>query len=310
MALFPKKVESFLGFSASSAGVSAFGKHPCYADHLPLDLGDQSALSARLRQTFYNGGITTRVSDWENLEKSGKAIPFGDYVVYREKDGAALLRLWPSSDSVHRGDIPLTLAAVTANLGVDWLLANAPGVLARAEGQCKSARTLEELRSVVRATHEEIAALAEKGEKKNPDSLGRWLTEASQAREIPGIVAALRPIWEYLPLDGDGRAELPDRAATARAGFWTTPQLEGLGKWSALIDAALAGRKSRYFLIAPDEGNWIDILVGEPGHRQFTCLRAGRAAIPPAMPKADELTDDFGQQALAWLQKLSGGKLA
>jgi len=313
MALFPKKVESFLGLNAAVAGVSAFGKHPCYADHLPLDLGDQSQIAARLRQTFYNGGIIARVGDWENLEKAGKAIPFGHYVLYRDKDGAALLRLWPSSDSVQRSDIPLVLAAVATGVSVDWLIAHAADVLADAEPRCKAARTLEELRAVVQSADEEMRKRAAAAKKEAAEPLGSRLAELSPA-ETAGLVAALRPLWEYIPLDGDSRAELPDRAATSRSIAWATPPLEGLSRWSALIDAALGGRIYQYFLIAPDQtvgsGGWIDLIVGEPGHRQFTCLRAGPAAIPPAAAKSDELTDDFGMKALAWLRKLSGGKLA
>lgn len=308
MALFPKKVESFLGLNTASAGVSAFGKHPSYADHLPLDLGDQNALAARLRQIFYNGGIIARVGDWDALEKIHKAIPFGHYVLYREKDGTALLRLWPSSDSVHRSDIPMVLAAVSSGVGVDWLIANAAAALADTEARCKSARTLEELRAVVQAADEEMRKRATAAKKETTDALGVWLAELSPS-ETAGIVAALRPLWEFLPLDGDAKGELPDRAATSRATSWGGSQLESLLRWSALIDAALAGRKSRYFLIAPDEGGWIDLIVGEPGHRQFTCLRAGPGAIAPAAPKSDELTDDFGKKAVAWLRKLSGGRL-
>jgi len=58
MALLPRRVESLLGINTVTAGVAAFGKHPVYADHLPLDLGDQTALSARLRDRF---GIVGRL---------------------------------------------------------------------------------------------------------------------------------------------------------------------------------------------------------------------------------------------------------
>jgi hypothetical protein len=311
MALFAKKVESFLGLNTASAGVSAFGKHPSYADHLPLDLGDQGQLASRLRQTFYNGGIIARVGDWEALEKADKAIPFGHYVLYREKDGTggtALLRLWPSSDSVHRTDIPMVLAAVCSGVGVDWVIANAAGVLSSAESQCKAARTLDELRTVVKAADEDLHKRVAASKKENVEPLSTLLAALS-VEEVAGIVAALRPIWEFLPLDGDIKAELPERAATSRATAWGASQLESISRWSALIDAALGARKSRYFVIAPDEGGWIDLIVGEPSHRQFTCLRAGAGAIPPAAPKSDELTDDFGKKAVAWLRKLSGGKL-
>jgi hypothetical protein len=311
MALLPKKVGETLFGPSVTVGVAAFGKHPVYADHLPLDLGDQSALASRLRQTFYNGGIIARVDDWTMLQKAGKAIPFGHFVLYRETDGAAggpaaLMRLWPSRDQVNRTDHPMVLAAVTTGLSADWVLAHGSNVLNAAEAQCKTAPSLEDLSTAVVGAAEELRGRI--GDKRGHDSIGSWLGDADFAVNIPSLVAALRPIWEYLPLDGDAKAPLPERAATTRAAAWGRP-LVGLSMWSALLDAALAGRKARYFLIAPDHEPWIDVLVGEPSHRQFTCLRAGKDAIAIAAPKKDELADDFGQKAVAWLEKLSGTKL-
>jgi hypothetical protein len=313
MALLPKKVGQTLFGPSVSVGVAAFGKHPVYADHLPLDLGDQTALASRLRQTFYNGGITARVEDWGALQRAGKAIPFGHFVLYRETDGAsggpaALMRLWPSRDQVNRSDMPMVLAAVTTGLSADWLLAYGSSVLSAAETRCKAATTLEDLSTVVQGAAEELRGRA--GDKRGHDEIGNWLGDADFAANIPSLVAALRPMWEYLPLEGEGRSPLPERAATARAAAWGKPA-EDLSMWSALLDAALTGRKgARYFLIAPDGQPWIDLLVGEPSHRQFTCLRAGRDAIAIATPRSDELKDDFGRKAMAWLEKLSGKKLS
>jgi hypothetical protein len=305
MALLPRRVESLLGINTVTAGVAAFGKHPVYADHLPLDLGDQTALSARLRETFYNRGVISRVGDWELLQKKGQAIPYGHFVLYREPDGAALMRIWPSRDAVKRSDIPMILAALTSGVGIDWLLANGSAALIAAETRCKAAATLEDLSAAVHSAGQDMRARASHADKKHTDPLPGFLAEASFQTQLPALVAALRSLWEFLPLDGDTRAALPDRAATTRSAAWASPPLEGLGKWSALLDAALAGRKSRYFLIAPDSEPWIDILIGEPNHRQFTCLRANGDAVVPAAPKPDELTDEFGAKAVAWLGRLA-----
>jgi hypothetical protein len=310
--LFP----SLFGLNTVSAGVTAFGKHPVYADHLP-DMGDTTALASRLRQTFYTGGIIARVGDWETLQKSGNAIPFGHFVLYRETDagagGAALLRLWPSRDKVNRTDFPMILAAVTSGVATDWLLAHAPTVLMEAEPKCKAAKSLESLSAAVQAASEALHSRSPSNgngaDKRAAEAVKELLSDPGVDGQIPNLVAALRPIWEFLPLDDDDKARLPDRAATSRAAVWASPPLEGLARWSALLDTALAGRKSRYFLIAPDNGQWIDLIIGEPGHRQFTCLRAGIEAIAPASPKPDELTDDFGGRAVDWLRKLAGGHL-
>jgi len=311
MALLPKKVESLFGLKPVSTGVSVFGKHPAYADHLPLNLGDQAALAQRLRETFYNRGITTRVGDWETLQRAGRAIPFGHWVLYREPEGAALLRIWPSRDAVNRSDIPMVLSATTSGLSIEWLLTNGSAVLRQCEAMCKSAKTLDEISAAVRTASEELRVLASGGapDKKHPEALAAWLTEPSFTAEIPALIAALRPIWEFLPLDDDARSNPPDRAAATRSAAWATVPLEGMARWSALLDAALAGRKIRYFLIAPDSGQWLDLLVGEPVPRQFNSLRAGLETVPTAAAKTDELSDSFGRQALAWLQKLAGGAM-
>jgi hypothetical protein len=302
-----------LGLNTVSVGVSAFGKHPAYADHLP-DLGDATPLTARLRQTFYTGGIVSRVGDWDAMQKAGKAIPFGHHVLYREIDGAgvggaALLRLWPSSDSVNRTDIPMILAAVSAGVGPDWLLASAPAVLSSAERNCKSARTLENLSAAVQAAGAALRALDPAAGQPAAERLAQFLSDPSVAARLTAIVAALRPIAEFLPLDGDAKAPLPDRPAASRVAIGTLAPLEALARWSALLDTALGARRSRYLLIAPDGGEWIDLIVGEPSRRQFGCIRAGREAMAPAAPQSNELTDDFGSRAVAWLRELSGGKL-
>src|ERR1700722_11056238 len=43
----------------------------------------------RLRQALYNGGLLTQVGYFDGLQKAGKAIPFGHFILYREIDATA-----------------------------------------------------------------------------------------------------------------------------------------------------------------------------------------------------------------------------
>jgi len=236
--LFPKKIDG-----NTTIGVCVFGKHPAYADHLPLDLGDTGMLATRLRQTFYTNGLLTRVSDFDMLQKAGRAIPFGHFILYRDVDptspGAALIQLWPSRDSANRADIPMALAAVGGGVTIDWLLTQGADVLAEAEVRCKAAANMPELTGAIRAAGESLrnrAASAEgqsSGEDRTARAVARLGGDAGDESHRLRIVATLRAMRDYLPSGALERSATFDKPAAVRVSRAGQSPLEALADWSA-----------------------------------------------------------------------------
>jgi hypothetical protein len=157
------------GAAASSpprVDLAVFGKHPGWDDHIPDDVGLDTARLVEAKQRLYLQGIGGNIDSgtWDKLPAT-QQIAFGHTFAWRPApaDGAAagdreLLvgRLWHSSDGKRRERYPMIACASTTNASAEFVVADVLPALAALAAECAAASTEEGVRSAVGHTRDAL----------------------------------------------------------------------------------------------------------------------------------------------------------
>lgn len=146
--------------------LAVFGKHPGWDDHIPDDVGLDTARLVEAKQRLYLQGIGGNIDGgaWDKLPAT-QQVAFGHAFVWRPApaDGAAagdreLLvgRLWHSSDGKRRERYPMIACVSTTNAGADFVAADVLPALAALAAECAAASTEQGVRSAVGRTRDAL----------------------------------------------------------------------------------------------------------------------------------------------------------
>ena len=132
---------------AQEVYLAAFGKHPGWEDHLP-GIGMETDLLARIKQTFYVGGIGGQVDAgaWEKLEAAKRLDGFDHIFLFSFGRQIVLGTLWSSTDRLGRAKYPMVLCAqfVGFSAAEVWRLGRA--VLEPLRERCRGFKTADEVK--------------------------------------------------------------------------------------------------------------------------------------------------------------------
>ena len=277
--------------------LGAFGKHPGWEDHMD-DLGLETDSLVLAKRALYTEGIGGLLDSgaWEQLPETDRLPYFWHAFLWWRGEGRSLLgRVWSSTDAKGRERYPMMVVLQAENVPDGWLLGTAFDGLETLEGTCRAKGKAREVRETLDAAREEfrrgaVRAAAEQEETSPwlPPWPAAW---ADDADEAPGgeREASLRALYRAgnelvgFALGGSG----PGSGETGR------PRALRLPAWAGERPAVCLGRWRRVFgelldpevpalLLLPLEGDWVDLIVGEPAGDSFFGLRAGPAALPPA----------------------------
>lgn len=274
----PRSPRVFLG---------AFGKHPGWNDHID-DIGLETDELVSIKRLLYVQGIAGNIDSgaWDALADDQQLARFRHVLLWRRDEDVIVGRLWSSRDGKGRSKYPMIVCAQCTALPLSWALQTILPRLETLQEQCQQATDApgvvalldchrSELRQLVaaQAPAESILppdqgvlpALAARPEM-GPDARGLMIVLYAIEREL----AAFRA-------DADRAASTGPRHLRVPACGSDSQQV--LTLWLHFLAAQLAASAPVYLLL-PLDGDWVDILVGEPSPAQLFCLRAGPRKIP------------------------------
>lgn len=285
----------FLRARGPAVFLGAFGKHPGWEDHMD-DLGLETESLVLAKRALYTEGIggLLNAGTWEQLPEAGRLPYFWHVFLWWRGEGRSLLgRLWTSADRKGRERYPMVVVLQAENVATDWLLGPALDGLEALETACRATDNPAEVRAALDATRAEFRrdAVPAEGTAERAWS-PRWPAAWEGGATIaPGgeREAALRVLYRagrelagFAPgATGSSSGELA-RARALRLPTWPgEPPAVSLGRWRRMF-GELLDRDAAALLLLPLEGNWVDLIVGEPASDNLFGLRAGLPALPPA----------------------------
>jgi hypothetical protein len=250
--------------------LAAFGKHPAWDDHID-DLGLNTESLVLTKKLLYSHGIATQLASgaWDQIEKSGNAIEFNHRFCWSRQNQAIAGAVWASADRKGRTRFQMIICGqvgVDGPRAIDLLLnpIDELGTLSR------SVKTPEEFRDLYNRGHDELCLRALQPPAARPTF---ELTESEEKSILPSLVAISAGI----------RAKR-DRVVNGSHFrlISTLPRTrDTLCLWSAYLAAQGLPSAPPFLAIATNGKNWVDLVIGEPVEKDFFCLRANQAALPP-----------------------------
>jgi hypothetical protein len=264
------------------AGV--FGKHPVWDDHIP-DLGINHPALVALKETIYEG-IAGNVDSgqWEKLAQTGNIQPWGHTLFQSSPAGVIAGRLWYSKDGKGRDRYPMAAVLLWPKAPARSELTDMAQRLCQTQAQCEAAMTVDAVSRAVedlRSFAADRAAVAGVSDRQT----GFDLADCNQlGPDRQGLLRVIYHLERELPIGfGNARMTSIPRKSTAAASA-RTPRCAPSGAFAAEAWLSFLGEipsmPAPRLAIAPDVGNWIDVIIGKPGVSQLFCLRAPPDALP------------------------------
>jgi hypothetical protein len=286
--------------------LGVFGKHPGWNDHIEDMLLETDCLAGVKRVLYIEGiGGNIDAGTWDGLVERNRLEEFEHLFVWRTAEGLVIGRLWSSRDGKGRAKYPMAVCAQLPPLPLSWAVAQVLPRLQDIEDRCKLSATSEEVRSIVAEGRTTLAGVLaqsphDPGLPILPRGVLARIAERDEMRPAHrGLHCLLYQMErEVLPqLDGAGTS----RPSLGRPYHIRVPRCadspgEAVGLWLAFAEAQLSSSVPA-LLILPDEGRWVDILLGIPSVSQFYCLKANLNAIAMSSEIPYNLDGEFVRRA-------------
>jgi len=273
------------------AFLGVFGKHPGWNDHID-DIGLETERLVQIKRELYVEGIGGNIDAgaWDAIAEDGRLTGFDHLFLWRAGGETAVGRFWSSSDGKGRTRYPMVVCAQVRGQPMSWQVRYVAPLLERLQDDFKAADTAEKVVARAENARREIEALAS-GERGATDVYERSATAALAAD--PAMGPEKRGMYRLLyqmerELAAFLRGGLTDGTRTRVADL--TPRhlrvprcLRDEGQsmllWWRFVTEHI-GDGAPVVLMSPRGQDFIDILVGEAGVSQFTCVRAAEKTIP------------------------------
>jgi hypothetical protein len=256
--------------------LAAFGKHPAWDDHID-DVGLNTESLVLTKKLLYSQGIAAQLASgaWDQIEKSGNAIAFDHRFCWSRENQAIAGAVWASADRKGRTRFPIIICGhvgVNGPRAIDLLLTP----IEQLGAQSSSMKTPDEFRDSLNRVHSELLRTVSHLSDKKP---GFALKESEQNSILPSLVAISAGIRSRRRRDATG--------SQFRIASTLSRPRDTLCFWVAYL-AAQELLSAPCLAIAANGRKWIDLIIGEPVHNEFFCLRANEAALPPTLIKVSE----------------------
>ena len=282
--------------------VTAFGKHPGWADHID-DIPIQTAELKLARELLYAHGIR-RVIDrggWVELADERRLSGFDHWFLWYLEGAVIVGRMVRSTDASGRSAYPFVVCAQVPASFASWIVDQGGPILERLGTRCQACTESEEVTRAVGEAHEELLSMSE-GAEQLPRETTR--TADSIQGENPGSEGVYRILYQieremraYGAAGGGTISEKldpsPRHIRLPGRGGWA---LEDLAHWAGFMREHLAPGAS-ILAICPVEASWCDVIVGELDDGSLVPMMMNESGMRPASETAYELEDDFVARA-------------
>jgi len=282
--------------------LAAFGKHPGWDDH--VEIGVDTERLTVVKRILYSDGIGGNIESgvWDKLKDNQRLSGFDHVFVWKGGDTVVVGRLWSSRDGKGRGRYPMVVCA-QSGMALPWVVRTILPGLESVQRKCTettSAAAVGQVLNEARAALRLEATRAKTIFSNRPTR--RTKIRANDRRDVEGGEDGGLPIILYhlerelgsgdLPLGTDAEKIAANRTAHLRVPAISSFPAGGAVPWINFLTNFVTDETSILALV-PNDGTWIDLIVGEPGPAQLYCLLASPTAIPLTTEIPYQLDESF-----------------
>ena len=277
--------------------LGAYGKHPGWDDHID-DIGLETESLLLAKQVLYVDGIGGQIDsgEWDKLNENQRLSEFKHVILWKRGNAFLLGRIWSSRDGKNRTKYPMIACTHCVRVPLSWGLTNVLPALEEVERLCKSTRSAEEVREIVRRT---LAALQQ--------SLASGSASQSNDKEAPLIdqlgladqqEKLLRITYYVCTHLGNCSPDASrETVSEGTSGQVRLPAASGLVSqtlefWTQFLESQF-GTGVPILLALPVERRWLDATTGEPTTREFYSLRVTPDVLAIASEVPYDIDDEF-----------------
>jgi hypothetical protein len=284
-----------VGDLEQSVWLAAIGKHPGWNDHLD-DIGVETPRLVSLKTSLYVDGIGGVIDSgaWESLSETARDPGYAHSFFWRAPDGMVVGRMWSSSDGKGRTKYPMIACAMCRGYPLSFMAGPVLDRLRRLEDECRatdSAAGVIAATDRVRAELRELAGFAPRAEDGPIDAEPAAVTllDAKEAVGEDGVgihrvLYELERYWKAFLMVDRERTGSRSRSMEVRSQQVRVPAVDETvgGAWSVWARLLLhrVDPLAPLLFISRDDRPWLDIIVGDPGPGQLSCLQRTLEDLP------------------------------
>ncbi|MDI1321049.1 MAG: hypothetical protein PSW75_12780 [bacterium] len=295
--------------------LGAFGKHPGWNDHMD-DLGLATASLVEARSYLY-GGIAHHIehATWEKAA-AGKVIPGFDHLIHWRRLNESLTGLiWSSQDGKGRALYPMITVAHTVTRSFSWLAGELLPALEDVRAKCRSTNSASVVKAHIQGVEQSLRTrLPDKAWVSTTPGLGVPAWAAHFSKEPVALRRVLHHLRRNFTAFTPGALEWCQGEKQSLSRGLRLPQIPGtkpaesLNAWISFLATQLDPAVPFFGLLRLD-GNWLDVIVGEPSPADFSILRASPAEVPMVTDIPYQLDAETSAQEAGLLANLGRGVL-
>ncbi len=288
--------------AGEDVGVTAFGKHPGWADHID-DIPIPAPELRRVRELLYARGIR-RVIDrggWAELPDERRLSGF-DHRFLWFLDGAAVIgRMVRSTDASGRSAYPFVMCAQCPAEFAGWFVRDGGAILDRLAARCREISESEGVQAAVREADEQLRSL--RSEAEEPARTSTWTQDAADG-QTPGRIGVYRILYQ---IEREMRAFGAGTKGSSAEKFDPSARhirLAGRGGDAGEELLASAGFVREHvapgtavLAVCSGDAAWCDVIVGELDDAALKPIMVNGSGMRPASEEAYELDDAFRDRA-------------
>jgi hypothetical protein len=296
--------------------VAAFGKHPGWDDHID-DIGFDTDIFITVKRLLYIQGIGGNIDSgsWDALQKNQPIEEFKHALVWYMDGNLIVGRIWSSRDGKGRTSYPMVVCVQCCRLPLEWVLNNVLPLLERIEEACVVATSAAEVRLTIENAQQEIRQLTQQCEPSPilPPVGADVMTKLIQYPEMEGpnhqgLLRILYHIEREATRDNlDTTKGKAFRPTLLRIPISPPPVTESMILWINFLLKKFS-KNTSVLMLMPLQKQWMDVILGEPTQLQLYCLRASLRVIPLTSSIPYNLSPEFINRAVKYIEDSRNGK--
>jgi hypothetical protein len=266
--------------------LGAFGKHPGWNDHMDdLGLATPSLVEAR---SYLYGGIAHQIehATWEKAGADKLAPGFDHLIHWRRLNESLTGLIWSSQDGKGRALYPMITVAHTVTRSFSWLAGELLPALEDVRAKCRGTSSSSVVKAHIQGVEQALRTrLPDSARVSTSVGLGIPAWTAYFTKEPVALRRVLHHLRRNFAAFAPGNEEWCQGEKQSLSRGLRLPQIPGaapaesLNAWISFLATQLDPAVPFFGLLRLD-GNWMDVIVGEPGPADFFLLRTRPSEAP------------------------------
>jgi hypothetical protein len=281
--------------------LGAFGKHPGWDDHLD-DIGLITGSLVAAKRILY-AGISHQIEHaaWDKAGPERVGPDFHHLIHWRRPGESISGLIWSSQDGKGRSLYPMILLAHCVGQPFAWVAETVLPVLESTAAQCRETTSAAEVVALIGSAQEQLRREAPAVPVPRPSlapGVPAWARFTQEESWL--LPRVLHHLHHQFAIFAPTCRDWTEGGGAAQSRSLRLPQIPGaapaesLSAWISFLRTQLDCGVPVLGMLALD-GNWLDLVVGEPSPADFFVLRA----LPAAAPMVTEIPYQTDPELLA-----------